>query len=96
MRNKYLGHNPSSKITDSDFTQACDELFQIVQELEKYLGTSTLYQKEVLHLTTRDVTYDEIPRLAQDLQDLKSRLESLSGKSESYEVAFAFASVSKH
>lgn len=99
MRNKYFGHNPSSEISDSDFTQTCDEIFQIVQELEKYLGTSTLYQKAVLHLTTRDVTYAEIPQLVQELQDLKSKLESLSGKSETYEefsIVFAFASVSEY
>lgn len=101
MRNIYFGHNPKSTISDSDFTQICDEFFEIVQELEKYLGTSTMYQKAVLHLTTRDVTYDELPQLIQDLQNLKYKLESISGKSESFmyeefSMAFAFALVYKY
>lgn len=51
LRNGY-GHATDFSLTDSDFEQKWSYIFQIVKELEGYLGTGTKYQDTLIVLKT--------------------------------------------
>lgn len=71
FRNKYLGHTTKSFLLDSDFEQIWKEIFQIVLELEQYLGTSTVYQNAIIILKYRQMEHKEVKTLLRTVEHLK-------------------------
>lgn len=52
LRNNY-GHSTKFVISDKEFEDKWRDIFQIVQELEQYIGTSTVYQDVMTELKYR-------------------------------------------
>lgn len=78
IRNEY-GHNSERSMSDTDFNIKYQYIWYIVQELEKYLGTSTKYQDEVkeLETCTMDPTHSE--KNIKELLDLHEKIKDISG-----------------
>lgn len=52
IRNDYYGHVKHFATSDQTFKKLGNNLFQIVKELEAYIGSSTVYQDAVTDLKT--------------------------------------------
>lgn len=52
IRNEYYGHIAHFSLSDAYFEQKWKKIFQIVKELESYLGTATDYQDTLKELKT--------------------------------------------
>lgn len=74
FRNEYYGHSTQCCILDSEFEQIWKEVFQIVQELEQYLGTSTVYQDAMTELKYCHIDHKEALQLLATVQNLKGIL----------------------
>lgn len=74
FRNKYYGHSTICCILDSEFEHIWKEVFQIVQELEQYLGTSTVYQDAMSELKYRHMDHKEALHLLATVENLKGIL----------------------
>lgn len=77
LRNNYFGHTTKCLISDSEFEQIWKEIFQIVQELEQYLGTSTVYQNEVIELKHRHMDHKEVKKLLKMVEYLQDKVDGL-------------------
>lgn len=80
-RNKYQGHCSRFHITKSDFEDKWKFLFQSVQELEEYLGTSTDYQEAIRELKyccmDSYIEANLIQQLQNDYAGLKGEIEKM-------------------
>ncbi|XP_062591547.1 uncharacterized protein LOC134253042, partial [Saccostrea cucullata] len=52
LRNKYQGHSADIFLSDSEFSQEWRNIRGIIVELERHLGTSTVYQESVKEIKT--------------------------------------------
>lgn len=77
FRNKYCGHSTQCCIFDSEFEHIWKEAFQIVKELEQYLGTSTVYQDAMSELKSRHMDHKEILNLPATVENLKDKVDVL-------------------
>lgn len=66
IRNKY-GHNSEFSISVNNFNDIWQEMFDIVKNLERHVGTSTVYQDAVIDLKTCHMDPEQIRR---DLQNM--------------------------
>lgn len=66
IRNKY-GHNSEFSISVNNFNDIWQEMFDIVKNLERHVGTSTVYQDAVIDLRTCHMDPEQIRR---DLQNM--------------------------
>lgn len=78
IRNKY-GHTADFSVSDADFDMTYQEIFNIVQQLEKYLDTSTDYQDAVREIKTSSMDQDESTKYTQTLLDINKKLLNISG-----------------
>lgn len=78
MRNKY-GHCPDFSILDTLFNQKIIEILGIIQDLEKYLGTCTIYHDAVVKKKTccMDPELDSI--YIKELLNLDKQIKDISG-----------------
>lgn len=79
LRNKYQGHYSSISISSSDFNQEWQDIFDIVKELEMYLGTSTAYQEEVKNITSYCMDPQQETKYIEQLLDLNKKIDDISG-----------------
>nr|XP_034322543.1 uncharacterized protein LOC117688541 [Crassostrea gigas] len=82
LRNKYQGHHSSISISSSDFNQEWQAVFDIVKELELYLGTRTVYQEEVKKITQCCMDPEQETKYIEKLLDLNKKLDDISVKVE--------------
>lgn len=82
LRNKY-GHGTSFSLSDSEFQKEWDYIFQIIKELEGYLGTGTDYQETLSKLKHSSMD----PKLEKNyiekllvVEDLRVGFSDLKGK----------------
>lgn len=59
IRNQFA-HTSEFSISDENFNEKCLEVFNIVQELEQYLGTSTVFCHKVQNIISRDSHLNEM------------------------------------
>lgn len=78
IRNKY-GHCPEVSISDTDFNKKILEIFGIIQDLEKYLGTSTIYQDAVIEITNCCMDPEQESRYIKELLNLNKQIKDISG-----------------
>ncbi|XP_062592668.1 uncharacterized protein LOC134254139 [Saccostrea cucullata] len=83
LRNKYEGHSADIFLSDSEFSQEWRNIRDIVVELERYLGMSTVYQESVKEIKTCSMDPEHehkyINRLGV-LEDLHSSVSKFSEK----------------
>lgn len=78
IRNEY-GHNSERSTSDADFNIKYQYIQEIVQELEKYLGSSTKYQDEVKALETCPMDPTQSEKNIKELLDLHEKIKDISG-----------------
>lgn len=78
IRNDY-GHNSETYISDTDFNIKYQDIKNIVQELEKYLGSSTKNQDEVKELETCPMDPTQSEKNIKELLDLHEKIKDISG-----------------
>lgn len=78
IRNKY-GHCTDFSISDTDFNNTIIEISCIVQDLEKYLGISTIYQDAVIMLRTCCMDPGEESNYIKELRNLNKQIQNISG-----------------
>lgn len=78
IRNEY-GHNSERSTSDADFNIKYQYIQEIVQELEKYLGSSTKYQDEVKALETCPMDPAQSEKNIKELLDLHEKIKDISG-----------------
>lgn len=76
IRNEY-GHNSETSISDTDFKQKYQDIKDIVQELEKNLGSSTKYQDEVKELETCPMDPTQSEKNIKELLDLHETIKEM-------------------
>lgn len=77
IRNKYA-HSSEYSIADKEFKHLWKEIFQIVQELEKDLGT-TVYQDGVKEIETCTMDPEESKMCIEKFVQLNKRVDAVSG-----------------
>lgn len=84
IRNEYYGHVTQIFISDADFEQNWKTIFQIVRELECYVGSDTEYQDALKELKICSMDPDAeqtyIKKLQIDILDLKGNSNSIYAK----------------
>lgn len=78
IRNKY-GHTSDSSFSDADFDMTYQEILNIVEQLEKYLGTSTDYQDAVREINTSSMDQEESTKYIQTLLGINKKMQNISG-----------------
>lgn len=78
IRNDY-GHNSETYISDTDFNIKYQDIKNIVQELENYLGSSTKNQDEVKELETCPMDPTQSEKNIKELLDLHEKIKDISG-----------------
>lgn len=79
IRNEY-GQNLERSISDTNFDKKCQDIHDIVHELEKHLGPSTDYQDEVNTIKTSPMDPEQIAKQIKELLDLHEQRMAISGK----------------
>lgn len=77
LRNKYQGHYSSISISSSDFNQEWQDIFDIVKELEMYLGTSTAYQEEMKNIKSFCMDPQQETKYIEQLLDLNKKIDDI-------------------
>lgn len=77
LRNHHFAHSSKCRLLDSEFEQIWKEVFQTVQDLEQYLGASTVHQEAVTKLKNRHMEYNEVVKLFKTVEHLKDKVEDL-------------------
>lgn len=84
IRNKY-GHCADISISNSDFNNKIIEISGIIQDLEKYLGTSTIYQDAVVEIRTCCMDPEQESRDIKELLNLDKKIQDVADKTERIE-----------
>lgn len=79
IRNQY-GHTSEITISNKDFNMKCQQIFDIFLELEKYLGTTNVYQNELKKIKTCSMDPDREKQYIEQLLSINETLHELSGK----------------
>ncbi|XP_052693511.1 uncharacterized protein LOC128171769 [Crassostrea angulata] len=79
IRNKY-GHCTDISISDTDFNKKVLEMSSIIQDLEKYLGTSTVYQDAVVEIGNCCMDPEQESKYIKELLDLNKEIKDISEK----------------
>lgn len=78
IRNKY-GHCPDFSILDTVFNKKIIEILGIIQDLEKYLGTCTIYQDAVVEMKTCCMDPEQDSIYIKELLNLDKQIKDISG-----------------
>lgn len=95
LRNEY-GHTTDFFLSDSDFEQKWKDIFQIVKELESYLGTVTDHQDALLKLKTCSMDPDVEKKYIQKLsivEQMQVQISDLEGKGYSCDLTPLYKTV---
>uniref|UniRef100_A0A8W8NWI5 DZIP3-like HEPN domain-containing protein n=1 Tax=Magallana gigas TaxID=29159 RepID=A0A8W8NWI5_MAGGI len=79
IRNKY-GHCTEISISDTDFNKKVLEISSVIQDLEKYLGTSTVYQDAVVEIGNCCMDPEQETKYIKELLDLNKQIKGISEK----------------
>lgn len=86
LKNTFKSHKPEIHITDVEYESKCDEILEIVSDLEKYLGKGTSYQDEVMKIKTMSMDPEQKVLLKKYTENLKGlstvQTEGLPGWNE--------------
>ncbi|XP_062595087.1 uncharacterized protein LOC134256458 [Saccostrea cucullata] len=85
IRNQYYGHSADLSLSDSEFRQEWRNIWDIVVELERHLGTSTVYQDAVNKIKTCSMDPEQEKKyidLLGDIRQLHTTVDDLSNKIE--------------
>lgn len=85
IRNEYYGYFTEFSISDADFEHKWKTIFQIVRELECYVGTDTEYQEALTELKICPMDPDAVQAYIKKLQD---DILDLKGNSNSFYAEF--------
>ncbi|XP_062617818.1 uncharacterized protein LOC134279435, partial [Saccostrea cucullata] len=83
IRNQYYGHSADLSLSESEFRQEWRNIRDIVVELERHLGTSTVYQDGVNMIKTCSMDPEQEKKyidLLGDIRDLHITVDDLSSK----------------
>lgn len=78
IRNEF-GHTSEISITDIEFNKKWQEIFNTIQELEKYLGSATDYQDAVKEIKTCNMTPEKMDEYIKQLLDLNKKVQDIRG-----------------
>lgn len=78
IRNGF-GHSSVISISDTDFNKKWKEIFDIVRDLESYLGNATIHQDAVTYIKSCSMDHDLSNKYIEDMVTLNNRLKDLSG-----------------
>lgn len=78
IRNKY-GHCPVLLISDTDFNTKILEISSIIRDLEKYIGTSTIYQDAVVEIGNCCMDPEQESKYIKELLNLDTQIKYISG-----------------
>lgn len=78
IRNEF-GHSSEISISDTDFNKKWQEIFDIVRDLESYIGNTTIYQDAVKLIKTCSMDPDLSNKYIEELIALNKRLKDVSG-----------------
>lgn len=78
-RNKFA-HTSNFSLSDSDFNDQCNDMFNTIKELEGYLGTSTVCQDAVSNIRNCSMDSATIHNIIEQLQLLRKDFEDFSSK----------------
>lgn len=78
MRNEY-GHSSDTSISDTNFNVKWQNMFDVVQELEIYLGSSTVYQDAVKEIKTCSMDPEQSNKYIKEFFDLNRKMQIISG-----------------
>lgn len=67
-------HMSSIDFSITDFNKKCQDIYDIVQELEKSLGLSTYHQDEVKKINTRPMDQEQTDQLIKEWHEIKKEL----------------------
>lgn len=79
IRNEYA-HTSHPSISNSDFKRICQKMLNIIQQLEKNLGTSTEFHDAVLEIKTKPMNQEESTKYIEKLDNLKVILGNVHRK----------------
>lgn len=79
IRNEYA-HTSHLSISNSDFVRRYQEMLNIIQQLEKYLGTSTEFYDAVWEIKTKPMNQEESTKYIEKLDNLKVILGNVHRK----------------
>ncbi|XP_062580844.1 putative ankyrin repeat protein RF_0381 [Saccostrea cucullata] len=83
LRNKYYGHSADISLSNSEFSQEWQNILDFVVEMERHIGTSTMYQESVKEAKTcsmdPEIEHRYISRLGV-VDVLQSSMSKLSEK----------------
>lgn len=79
IRNKY-GHCTDISISDTDFNKKVLDISSIIQDLEKHLGTSTVYQDAVVKIGNCCMDIEQESKYIKELLDLNKQIKDISEK----------------
>lgn len=77
-RNEY-GHSSKPYITEKEFKKTFQEISQIAQELEHYLGTTSKYHDAVQEIETCTMDPEESEKYIEKLLNINEKLHDISG-----------------
>lgn len=77
-RNEY-GHSSKPYITEKEFKKTFQEISQITQELEHYLGTTSKYHDAVQEIETCTMDPEESEKYIEKLLNINEKLHDISG-----------------
>ncbi|XP_062595082.1 uncharacterized protein LOC134256455 [Saccostrea cucullata] len=83
IRNQYYGHSADLSLTESEFRQEWRNIRDIVVELERHLGTTTVYQDAVNTIKTCSMDPEQEKKyidLLGDIRELHTTVDDLSRK----------------
>lgn len=78
IRNKYQ-HCADISISNSDFNKTMQEFSGIIQDLEKYLGTSCFYQDALNEIKTCCMDSGQKDKYIKELHNLDKTIQDISG-----------------
>lgn len=78
IRNKY-GHCPDISISNSDFNNKISEISGIIQDLESYLGISTIYHDAVTTIRNCCMDPEQETKYIKQLLNLDKKIQKITG-----------------
>eukprot|EP00105_Crassostrea_gigas_P030475 XP_011452790.1 PREDICTED: uncharacterized protein LOC105346040 [Crassostrea gigas] len=76
LRNEWYGHATDFSLSDSEFEQRWNHIFQIVKDLEDYLGTATKYQDTLVDLKTCNMDPGSVQPYIDKLKTVEEGLQA--------------------
>lgn len=77
IRNEF-GHSSEISISETDFNNKWQEIFNIVRDIESYIGNLTIYQDAVRSIKTCSMDPDQIKEYINELIELNKKLLDIS------------------